>query len=64
VQAARYAIESFRDVIRRREIWRKPELQPHEEAFSRIHLRELLRAGFPLVSNGTSPKAFVETGQL
>ncbi len=63
VDAARKAVESFKDVILRisHEVWNNPELSLHEDVSSKIHIRELRDAGFTIVSTGTSgiPTAFV-----
>ncbi len=62
-KAAHDAVEAVREAILRisREVWNTPELSPHEEKSSEIHLRELREAGFKIVSTGTSgiPTAFV-----
>lgn len=61
--AAQEAVEAEREAILRisREVWENPELSLHEEISSEIHLRELRKAGFTIVSTGTSgiPTAFV-----
>lgn len=62
-QSAHDAVETVRDAILRisQEVWKNPELSLHEEISSEIHLRELRKAGFNIVSTGTSgiPTAFV-----
>lgn len=62
-KAAHDAVEAVREAILRisREVWENPELSLHEEKSSEIHLRELKKAGFKIVSTGTSgiPTAFV-----
>lgn len=62
-EAAKRAVEAYRDVILRisHEVWENAELSLHEEVSAEIHLRELREAGFEIVSVGTSniPTAFV-----
>jgi aminobenzoyl-glutamate utilization protein B len=62
-QTAHDAVQAVSDAILRisHEVWANPELSLHEEVSSEIHLRELRKAGFTIVSTGTSgiPTAFV-----